>query len=109
MASSAIVPTQEHLDGIVLEYLRKKGYSHTEQMLRMESNRTLTIKEFTAAGGPSAKVDDVDAYARTYEMLRDWIETSLDLYKPELRSVLFPLFVHCYLDLVAKKHTEAGK
>lgn len=38
--------------------------------------------------------------------LRDWIEESLDAYKPEMRSVLFPLFVSCYLSLVRARERE---
>ena len=39
-------------------------------------------------------------YAKCYEELNDWVDGSLDAYKPELRAVLFPLFVHSYLQLV---------
>ena len=39
-----------------------------------------------------------------YERLRDWVECVLDAYRPELRALVFPFFVHCYLELV-----EGGK
>ena len=39
-----------------------------------------------------------------YESTRDWLECVLDAYRPELRAVAFPFFVHCYLELV-----ESGK
>ncbi|UZJ52117.1 hypothetical protein CBS101457_001437 [Exobasidium rhododendri] len=40
---------------------------------------------------------------RGFRMLRNWCEGSLDIYQPELRPLLLPLFVHAYLDL-----TEMG-
>jgi transcription initiation factor TFIID subunit 5 len=30
------------------------------------------------------------------------VEASLDIYRNELMAVLFPVFVHCYLELVVK-------
>lgn len=47
-------------------------------------------------------------YEESYTKFRDWVHTSLDLYKPELLAVLFPVFVHCYLDLIAKSYLEEG-
>ncbi|CAO3598589.1 unnamed protein product [Absidia cylindrospora] len=48
-------------------------------------------------------------YDISYKSLREWIENSLDWYKPELRSVLFPIFVHAYLDLVQKRQVEQAQ
>ncbi|GLD96148.1 hypothetical protein PINS_up004826 [Pythium insidiosum] len=39
----------------------------------------------------------------------DWICNSLDMYKYELHAVAFPVFVHCFLDLIAKGLTADGK
>ena len=39
-------------------------------------------------------------YAQSYRELREWVDGSLDAFKPELQQVLYPLFVHCYLALV---------
>ncbi|KAI9306086.1 WD40-repeat-containing domain protein [Cunninghamella echinulata] len=47
--------------------------------------------------------EDPVTYDMSYKSLREWIENSLDWYKPELRSVLFPIFVHAYLDLIQKR------
>lgn len=38
-----------------------------------------------------------------------WIESSLDQYRNELYTVTYPIFVHCYLDLVAREYTEEAK
>lgn len=53
--------------------------------------------------------NDPETYYRAYNILRSWVETSLDLYKPELLRVMYPLFVHCYLELVAKNFVKQAK
>ena len=42
-------------------------------------------------------------------MLRSWVETSLDLYKPELSRLLYPIFIHCFLELIAKNFSSQAK
>jgi transcription initiation factor TFIID subunit 5 len=41
-------------------------------------------------------------YVESFTALREWVDKSLDRYKVELMGVLFPVFVHCVLDLLAK-------
>eukprot|EP00698_Gefionella_okellyi_P011185 TRINITY_DN2939_c0_g1_i1.p1 TRINITY_DN2939_c0_g1~~TRINITY_DN2939_c0_g1_i1.p1 ORF type:complete len:632 (+),score=114.79 TRINITY_DN2939_c0_g1_i1:172-1896(+) len=48
-------------------------------------------------------------YEDSYTHLRAWVDASLDLYKSELISVLFPIFLHCYLDLVTKNFGAEAK
>ncbi|KAI1316959.1 Transcription initiation factor TFIID subunit 5 [Mortierella claussenii] len=118
--------TQQEVDRIVLNYLNQKGYKQAEVALKREAN-LMTLEELeasfapaetgpvaasstsTATGAttipPSSKhnKDDMaspDAYEQAYSSLRRWVENSLDLYKPELIAILFPLFVHSYLNLV---------
>ncbi len=43
-----------------------------------------------------AKPQQAEAYASQYSALEDFVAGSLEQHKPELRGVLFPLFVHCY-------------
>lgn len=50
-----------------------------------------------------------NTHDRPYLALRDWTEKSLDLYKPELRRVLYPVFVHLYLDMIAKGAIKQAK
>ncbi|KAF0694932.1 Aste57867_14211 [Aphanomyces stellatus] len=52
---------------------------------------------------------DPAAYENAYSRLLAWIGNALDMYKLELHAVAFPLFVHCYLELVAKGHMEPAK
>ena len=53
--------------------------------------------------------NDPDIYAIAYNILRKWVETSLDLYKPELSRLLYPIFIHCYLELISKNFSSQAK
>lgn len=41
--------------------------------------------------------------------LETWVEGSLDMYKPEFRPILFPIFTHFYLDLIQHGFRDAGQ
>jgi transcription initiation factor TFIID subunit 5 len=45
-------------------------------------------------------------YNECFAQLKDWVEKSLDRYKMELMAVLYPLYVHCVLDLLEKGFPE---
>ncbi|KAG0306688.1 Transcription initiation factor TFIID subunit 5 [Dissophora globulifera] len=113
-APSQTPQTQQDVDRIVLNYLNQKGYKQAEVALKREA-KLMTLEELEAslnAAGQdataSAKKHDKDeltgpdAYDQAYSSLRRWVENSLDLYKPELIAILFPLFVHSYLNLVSR-------
>ncbi|KAK8218070.1 WD40-repeat-containing domain protein [Phyllosticta capitalensis] len=88
--------SQQNLNYIVLEYLNKKGYNRTEAMLRKESSNQ------DAEGRPIiTRAEDRGgaAYEQAFDLLRAWIEDNLGLYKPELRRLLWPVFVYSYLDM----------
>ncbi|EPY53960.1 transcription factor TFIID complex subunit Taf5-like protein [Schizosaccharomyces cryophilus OY26] len=90
------------LNKIVLDYLYRKGYSRTEAMLRLEISSVGAIPEEQQdwhVGAP-------ETYIQVYILLRDWIDGTLDLYKPKLQKTLYPVFVHSYLDLLQKKEKE---
>lgn len=86
----------------VLEYLSKKGYVRTEAMLRKESEPQTNGQPLTAqsteAGGAK--------YTKAFELLRKYTEDNLDLYRPELRKLLWPVFVYSFLDLVRDFYTK---
>ncbi|KAI8850219.1 WD40-repeat-containing domain protein [Chytridium lagenaria] len=50
-----------------------------------------------------------EVYSESYGRLRTWIEGSLDTYKIEMKRVLYPVFVHAYLDLVQKGSREQAQ
>lgn len=106
--SAASGGTIDELNKIVIDYLNKKGYTRTEAVLRLEANRNTAGS--SGEKGSAAWLDGTPkAYLHAYSMLRDWTEASLDIYRPELRKVLYPIFVHSFLDLVNKGHTIAAK
>ncbi|USP73266.1 hypothetical protein yc1106_00540 [Curvularia clavata] len=94
--------SQQNLNQIVLEYLSKKGYVRTEAMLRKESEPQANGQPLTAqsteAGGAK--------YTKAFELLRKYTEDNLDLYRPELRKLLWPVFVYSFLDLVRDFYTK---
>lgn len=108
----------EDLNRIVMEYLNKQGYTRTELMLRLElllapvPPHAPATPATTQAALPLGRVPedtDAGAYARAYAMLRDWTLTSLDMYKDELERFMYPLFVHCFLELIGRGETAAGR
>ncbi|KAF2096839.1 WD40 repeat-like protein, partial [Rhizodiscina lignyota] len=98
--------SQANLNQIVLEYLSKKGYNKTEATLRKESaihdqNGRPLVRRVEDQGGQK--------YSTAFILLRDWVEDNLDIYKPELRRLLWPVFVYSYLNLAIEcyfKETE---
>ena len=99
----------DELNKIVIDYLNKKGYTRTEAVLRLEANRN-TAGAIGDAKGSAAWLDGTPkAYEHAYQLLRDWTEASLDIYKPELRKVLYPIFIHSFFDLVQKEQSAAAK
>ena len=99
----------DELNKIVIDYLNKKGYTRTEAVLRLEANRN-TAGALGDTKGSAAWLDGTPgAYQHAYNILRAWTEASLSIYRDELRKILFPVFVHSFLDLVHKGHLEAAK
>ena len=52
---------------------------------------------------------DPFSYDEAYNDLEVFIENSLDMYKHELALILYPVFVHMYLELVYNEHEGAAK
>jgi hypothetical protein len=48
-------------------------------------------------------------YGESYSELREWILKLLDDLKNELSELLYPLLVHCYLELVSKQYTVEAR
>lgn len=112
-ATSALAaPTELHRNGEV-QALKEKA-ARAERELREAKDRELQLakeKELRAYREEEEKRrdSDPDVYARAYALLRGWVDSSLDLYKPELARLMYPLFVHCYLELVLRLHTAQAK
>ncbi|GBG86240.1 hypothetical protein CBR_g41144, partial [Chara braunii] len=112
---------EEDYDRIVLAYLKRKGYKNAEAALKEES-KTQPLSE--AAGDRQLSLDTSIAnhiyffsrsdngpgkYKENYGRLRSWVQSSLDLYKNELLRILYPVFVHCFLELVSKGQSAEAR
>jgi hypothetical protein len=85
---------QEQLDRIVLGYLKRKGYRLTEDAFKREA-RLQTLNELSCELQPGADASipnyvlyysqaeqgDPGVYQRSFEALRRWLDTSLDMYR----------------------------
>lgn len=109
------------VDLVVLNYLKKRGFKQAEAYLKQEANlqlaSTVPVDLLASHSGLDHDVSVANyimfynssesspiRYQDSYLKLREWIHSSLDLYKQEMLVILYPVFVHCYLDLVAKGH-----
>jgi transcription initiation factor TFIID subunit 5 len=69
---------KSNLDVQVIEYLVKKGYNRTEQMLRQESSN------LDKDGKPiPERVEDLGTqkYTKAFQLLSNWVDSNLDIYK----------------------------
>eukprot|EP00891_Asterochloris_glomerata_P003035 jgi/Astpho2/3035/Aster-03343 len=64
--------------------------------LAQEGSLVDNLLHFLADEGPSGLLEG-------YVKLGTWVDNTLDLYKCELERVLYPVFIHCYLDLVGSR------
>jgi hypothetical protein len=89
-----------NLCGIVQEHTLSFNYKETEEILKKE-----LIKD--------GKTNDTDAdasfYYQTYETLYQFVESVQKENKHELAQVLYPVFLHLYLELVNKNLNKLGK
>eukprot|EP00026_Physarum_polycephalum_P004444 Phypoly_transcript_04463.p1 GENE.Phypoly_transcript_04463~~Phypoly_transcript_04463.p1 ORF type:complete len:668 (+),score=124.44 Phypoly_transcript_04463:86-2005(+) len=111
---------EKDVDVVVLNYLKKRGYKQAEMHFKQESNlQTVPLDQLTSNAALDHDVSVANyimfynstesspqRYIESYVKLREWIHSSLDLYKQEMLVILYPVFVHCYLDLVSKGYSE---
>ncbi|MCP8719800.1 MAG: hypothetical protein M5F18_10995 [Asgard group archaeon] len=67
------------------------------------------LKELKELESKKKRENNPEIYCTAYSMLRRWVDSSLDLYKPELARVLYPLFIHCFLELISKGFPNEAK
>ena len=93
------------LDALVLQHLYARGYMQAADKLKEELGVDEPADNTTASTSRPTlhrllTTETAPMYAQSYRELREWVDGSLDAFKPELQQVLYPLFVHCYLALV---------
>ncbi|XP_037271132.2 TATA-box binding protein associated factor 5 isoform X1 [Rhipicephalus microplus] len=99
----------------VLKFLKKNKLQETELILRKEAKLLNDLQDDSAAA-PATGSDvtsvlstyksegDPDIYEDSYTSFKRFVEASLDSYRHELAMVLYPAFVHMYLELVYNEH-----
>ncbi|KAM7197330.1 TAF5-like protein [Naviculisporaceae sp. PSN 640] len=102
-------PSAQNLNQIVTDYLKKKGFTKTEAVFRIETSNlgpdgrpAPRNEEDTLEEGPKR-------YLKGFVLLRDWIDKNLDIYKFELRKLLWPVFAYSYLELVSQGYNDEAK
>ncbi|KAK8535205.1 hypothetical protein V6N12_056734 [Hibiscus sabdariffa] len=105
------------VNSFVAAYLKKKGFKEAEQLLEdLHSKDSVAPIDFH--NDPdlakfihhfSQSEDEVARYQDGYSKLRSWTYSSLDLYKHELLRVLYPVFIHSFMDLVVKGHLQEAR
>ncbi|CAK7271768.1 Transcription initiation factor TFIID subunit 5 [Sporothrix epigloea] len=94
------------LNKIVTDYLLKKGFTKTEATFRKESSNV------SSDGRPiRIKAEEMgpERYPKAFHLMKDWIENGLDLYKFELRKLLWPVFVYSFLDMVEQGFSRESR
>ncbi|XP_024534528.1 transcription initiation factor TFIID subunit 5 [Selaginella moellendorffii] len=96
---------------VVLEYLRRKKYRVAEIALLQEQQKqnSDTSGAISHIINHSRADNEAGRYKESYSKLRNWVHSSLDLYKTELLRILYPVFVHCYMELVAKGFAQEAR
>ncbi|KAK0754727.1 WD40-repeat-containing domain protein [Schizothecium vesticola] len=101
-APAPSAPSAQNLNQIVTDYLKKKGFTKTEAVFRQE----------TAHLGPDGRPAQTSDFAgpkqymKGWLRLKGWIESNLDIYKFELRKLLWPVFVYSYLELIEQSQKD---
>ncbi|KAF6171286.1 hypothetical protein GIB67_036954 [Kingdonia uniflora] len=106
---------EEKIERAVMAYLKKKGFKQTELAFN-EDYKSSSNSSSSATDPQIAKQilsfaeseTGPSRYQEGYSKLRSWTYSSLDLYKHELLRVLYPVFIHCFMDLVANEHGQEG-
>lgn len=96
----------------VLQFLKKHNLKDTENLLKQEakvSEDDLKTEEDKKAEVSQALAvyksnDDPSLYEDLYRDLKTFINSCLDVHKVELSTILYPMFVHMYLELVYNGH-----
>ncbi|KAI5185216.1 transcription initiation factor TFIID subunit 5 [Nematocida homosporus] len=96
---------EEKYDRSILE---RRGYRRPNDMTPQAT--TMSLPDYVAdkeiysrlSMRNAALSDGSGALDAGYAKLRQWVEDSLDAFKNDLGNLLFPIFVHLYLELVSK-------
>jgi len=101
----------------VLNYLKQKGYANAALLMKKEMTvnleRKLVQDKVVDQASQSNSIlyhrqEEPRVFSDQYQKLRDYVSNSLDMYKVELEQLLFPIFVHCFLEMVQNNQPQAA-
>lgn len=105
-APAAQATTPANQNEIVMNFLARKGFMRTHQMLQEELKESaaavkagMSTEEFFAKNR-RPRVVEAPAWKAGFAGLCRFVQGSLALHRNELQQMLWPIFVHIYLDLV---------
>lgn len=115
--NSSMSDTEKNALMVVLSFLKKHNLKDTEDSLKKEAKIAETdIKgtlpldsDVQTVLSSYASDENPDEYTDAYTQLKNFIDTSLDAYKYEVGQVLWPVFVHMYLELIYNEHESQGQ
>jgi transcription initiation factor TFIID subunit 5 len=95
---------EEKTHAIVLEFFKKKGFANALKLIEKDIPLPSDIMDIVNEAPRLTKdihLGDMSKRIPTsFQTLFNWVSNSLDLYKHEFEKALFPIFVHCYLELI---------
>ncbi|ORX61616.1 WD40 repeat-like protein [Hesseltinella vesiculosa] len=125
------LPSSQDLQNLVSAYFERKGYQkkdlaylhdaqgntitmtqliqYLKTKLAERPTHTNSILQHIVQHDQPQDLLDPNAYLNQYTALRNWVLRGLEEYKAELRLVLYPILVHCFLDLVAAELPDQAK
>ncbi|VDM99977.1 unnamed protein product [Thelazia callipaeda] len=87
----------------ILAFLKKNGLTESEEALSKEAAAVLNLsKDGVDSDGSN------DVIRREFVALLKHIDSSFDNFRAELSALLFPIFAHLYIQLIAEGHCLQG-
>lgn len=107
----------------VIHLLKKYRFNATEKILLKETANIINdddinnlanvdlmmMKETNFSSLVYQTEENPNIYEENYKQLQRFVDSSLDSYRHELSKLLYPVFVHMYLELVCSGHEDQAK
>uniref|UniRef100_A0A8R1TJ89 TFIID subunit TAF5 NTD2 domain-containing protein n=1 Tax=Onchocerca volvulus TaxID=6282 RepID=A0A8R1TJ89_ONCVO len=84
----------------ILAFFKKNGLTESEETLSREAAAVLRLSK----DGVDSDISN-DAVMREFSTLLTHIDSSFDNFRAELSALIFPVFAHLYIQLIAEGHS----
>jgi transcription initiation factor TFIID subunit 5 len=104
-------PTQSSFQNSTAQHqgFQNSGFKDTGALAPTPSNNFSNDDEFAEVLRQHALSSQPSDYSNSYLEYRNWSHNSLEMYKTELSSLLYPLFIHSYLDLLYRQEISEAR